>query len=135
MSPIITQPGAPAHVHPDEAARKRRDRLARATAESTEAALAYLSAIDPIMFEIAMDAADLAMRKETIMRELSALDDTHADLLAGVGDSVADTDLSQRLTDDVSAVIEQAREAVKQANDAALNLALPGDDQDDTDER
>jgi hypothetical protein len=60
MSPIITQPGAPAHVHPDEAARKRRDRLARATAGQAEAALAYLSMIDPLMFEIAMDAADLA---------------------------------------------------------------------------
>jgi len=61
MSPIITQPGAPAHLHPDEAARKRRDRLARATAEQAEAALAYLSAIDPLMFEIAMDAADLVV--------------------------------------------------------------------------
>ena len=56
MSPIITQPGAPAHAH-DEAARKRRDRLASTTAEQTEAALAFLSAIDPQMFEIAMDAA------------------------------------------------------------------------------
>jgi hypothetical protein len=61
MSPIITQPGAPAHLHPDEAARKRRDRLARSTAEQAEAALAYLSAIDPLMFEIAMDAADLVV--------------------------------------------------------------------------
>jgi hypothetical protein len=59
MSPIITQPGAPAHVHPDDAARQRRDRLARATAEQAEAALKYLSVIDPLMFEIAMDAADL----------------------------------------------------------------------------
>jgi hypothetical protein len=61
MSPIISQPGTPAHVHPDDAARKRRDRLARATAGQAEAALAYLSAIDPLMFEIAMDAADLAV--------------------------------------------------------------------------
>jgi hypothetical protein len=61
MSPIITQPGAPAHVHPDEAARKRRDRLARATAEQAEVALAYLSVIDPLIFEIAMDAADLTI--------------------------------------------------------------------------
>ena len=60
MSSIITQPGAPARVHPDEAARKRGDRLGRATAEQAEAALAYLSAIDPLMFELAMDAADLA---------------------------------------------------------------------------
>jgi hypothetical protein len=59
MSPIITQPGARAHVHPDEAARRRRDRLARATAGQAEAALTYLSVIDPLMFEIAMDAADL----------------------------------------------------------------------------
>ena len=59
MSPIITQPRAPAHVHPDEAARQRRDRLARATAGQAEAALAYLSMIDPLIFEIAMDAADL----------------------------------------------------------------------------
>jgi hypothetical protein len=59
MSPIISQPGASAHAHPDDAARKRRDRLARATAEQSEAALAYLSSIDPLMFEIAMDAADL----------------------------------------------------------------------------
>jgi hypothetical protein len=57
MSPIITQPGPPAHVHPDDAARKRRERLARATAGQAEAALAYLSVIDPLMFEIAMDAA------------------------------------------------------------------------------
>ena len=60
MPPIITQPGLPAHVHPDEAARKRRERLARATAEQAEAALAYLSVIDPLMFEIAMNAGDLA---------------------------------------------------------------------------
>jgi hypothetical protein len=60
MSPIITQPGSPAHVHPDEAARQRRDRLARATAGQAAAALAYLSMIDPLIFEIAMDAADLA---------------------------------------------------------------------------
>ncbi len=58
MSPIIAQPGVPAH--PDEAARHRRDRLARATPGQTDAALAYLSMIDPLMFEIAMDAADQA---------------------------------------------------------------------------
>jgi hypothetical protein len=56
MSLIITQPAVPAQVHPDEAARKCQERLARATAEQAEAALAFLSAIDPLMFEIAMDA-------------------------------------------------------------------------------
>jgi hypothetical protein len=61
MPPIITQPGVPAHVHPDEAARSRRARLAKATAEQAEAALAYLSMTDPLLFEAAMDAADLAV--------------------------------------------------------------------------
>jgi len=56
MSPIIAQPGLPAHVRPDEAARKRAARLASATAAQSEKALAYLSMIDPLMFEIAMDA-------------------------------------------------------------------------------
>ena len=59
MPPIITQPGSPAHAHPDEAARQRQDRLAATTSAQATAALAYLSAIDPLMFEIAMDAADL----------------------------------------------------------------------------
>jgi hypothetical protein len=60
MSLIISQPGAPAQAHPDEAARQRQDRLARATAEQAHAALAYLSAVDPLMFEIVMDATDQA---------------------------------------------------------------------------
>jgi len=60
MSPIIAQPGLPAQVHPDEAARKRAARLSAATAEQADKALAYLSIIDPLMFEIAMDAAAVA---------------------------------------------------------------------------
>jgi len=57
MSTIIAQPGVRAHPDPDEAARQRRDRLARATAEEMESALAYLSMIDPQAFEIAFTAA------------------------------------------------------------------------------
>ena len=78
-----------------------------------------------------VDAADLAARKESVVRELHALDGTHADLLAGIGDTVADTDLTQRLADDATAVIEHARQAIKQANDAALSLALPVDESAD----
>jgi hypothetical protein len=55
MSTIIAQPGRPAH--PDAAARRRRDRLARTTAGDMEAALAFLSMIDPEAFEIALTAA------------------------------------------------------------------------------
>src|SRR5450432_3210068 len=59
MSTIIAQPGRPAHPdeHPDAAARRRRDRLARTTAGDMEAALAFLSMIDPEAFEIALTAA------------------------------------------------------------------------------
>jgi hypothetical protein len=78
-----------------------------------------------------VDAADKATRKESIVRELHALDDTHADLLAGIGDTAMDADLAHRLADDATAVIEQARQAIKEANDAALSLALPGDEAGD----
>jgi hypothetical protein len=78
-----------------------------------------------------LDAADLAGRKESIAAELNALDDTHADLLAGIGDTALDADVAHRLADDATAVIEQARQAIEQANEAALTLALPGDGPDD----
>jgi hypothetical protein len=59
MSTIIAQPARQAHPdeHPDAAARRRRDRLARASARDMEAALAFLSMIDPEAFEIALTAA------------------------------------------------------------------------------
>jgi hypothetical protein len=61
MSTMIAQPGRFPHPHgephPDAVARQRRDRLARATAQDMEAALAFLSMIDPEAFEIAMTAA------------------------------------------------------------------------------
>jgi len=47
MSPIITHPAQNAHPHPDAAARRRADRLAKASNDQIEAALAYLSMIDP----------------------------------------------------------------------------------------
>jgi hypothetical protein len=59
MTTIITQPGRSAHPepHPDAAARRLRDRLARASVEDMESALAFLSMIDPEAFEIALTAA------------------------------------------------------------------------------
>jgi len=77
-----------------------------------------------------LDAADLAARKESIVRALNALDDTHADLLAGIGDTALDADVTHRLADDATAVIDQARQAIEQANEAALTLALPGGEPD-----
>ena len=56
MHTIIAQSGQDAHPDLDAAARQRADRLARATAEQMEAALAFLSMIDPEAFEIALTA-------------------------------------------------------------------------------
>lgn len=71
MSPIITHPAQNAHVHPDDAARQRADRLAKASYDQIETALAYLSMIDPEAFEIALtvtapSAADEAEDDEAI---------------------------------------------------------------------
>ena len=56
MQTIIAQPGRHARPNPDAAARQRRDRLAKATADQMESALALLSMIDPEAFEIAFTA-------------------------------------------------------------------------------
>ena len=56
MSTIITHPTQEAHPRLDAAARKSADRLAKATSEEIQAALAYLSMIDPEAFEIAFTA-------------------------------------------------------------------------------
>jgi hypothetical protein len=60
MSTIIAQSGRQAHPvpdpHPDAAARRRRDRLAGASVEQMQSALAFLSMIDPEAFEIALTA-------------------------------------------------------------------------------
>jgi len=56
MQSIIAQSGNRAHANPDQAARQRADRLAKATPEEIEKALAYLSMIDPEAFEIAFTA-------------------------------------------------------------------------------
>jgi hypothetical protein len=81
------------------------------------------------IFADLVERADNATRKESVLRELHALDDKHAELIAGVGDTAADADLTRRLADDVTAVIEQAREAIRDANDAARSLAALPDDE------
>jgi len=56
MSTIITHPAREAHPDLDAAARRRADRLDKATNDQIQAALAYLSMIDPEAFEIAFTA-------------------------------------------------------------------------------
>ena len=57
MQTIITRPAQAAHADPDMLARQRANLLARATTDQMEAALAYLSTIDPEAFTIAFTAA------------------------------------------------------------------------------
>ena len=60
MQTIIDKPGQRAYPNPDVAARQRRDRLAKATTDQMESALAFLSMIDPEAFEIAFTAVTSA---------------------------------------------------------------------------
>jgi hypothetical protein len=67
MSFMMTQAGPNAHANLDGACegldastRERADRLARATADQMEAALALLSMLDPEAFEIAFTAIPIA---------------------------------------------------------------------------
>lgn len=72
--------------------------------------------------------ADGAVRKVRAVRELAALNDPHADLLARVDHSgAADAHEAELLSRDLQAVIAQADEAVRQANEAANSLVLPGE--------
>ena len=56
----MTQSGPNEYADLDAAARWRADRLARATGDETQAALALLSMLDPEAFEIAFTAVPLA---------------------------------------------------------------------------
>src|ERR1700722_19705757 len=56
MHTIITHPAREAHPDLDAAARHRANRLAKATTDQIQAALAYLSMIDPEAFEIGFTA-------------------------------------------------------------------------------
>lgn len=56
MSTIMPFPAREAHPDLDAEARKRTDRLNRATTQQMQAALAFLSMIDPGAFEIAFQA-------------------------------------------------------------------------------
>jgi hypothetical protein len=64
MYPIMTQSGPNAHADLDAVARKRADRLARATGGEMEAALALLSMLDPEAFAIAFTAVRPALNDD-----------------------------------------------------------------------
>lgn len=69
--------------------------------------------------------ADAARRREQAVRRLAGLDDSHRELLAHIGQSPGDDAMAEQMSLDVQAIIEQANEAVRQANEAGRSLVLP----------
>lgn len=69
--------------------------------------------------------ADAAKRRQEAVRQLGELNDAHRELLARIGDDVPASELAGQITMDAHAIIEQADEAVRRANDAGRSLALP----------
>lgn len=70
--------------------------------------------------------ADAARRRERAVRRLATLNDSHAELLARVGESAGDDGLTEQMSLDVQSIVDQADEAVRQANEAGRGLVLPG---------
>lgn len=69
--------------------------------------------------------ASAATRTEAIATELADLNAIHADLLTGVGETAADVEVAERMAGEAGAIIEQAREAVRRASEAARTLDVP----------
>jgi hypothetical protein len=69
--------------------------------------------------------ADAARRRERAVSKLATLNDSHAELLAHIGQSAGNDALTEQMTVDVQAIIDQADEAVRQANEAGRSLVLP----------
>ena len=69
--------------------------------------------------------ADAARRRERAVRRLATLNDSHVELLAHIGQDTGHDALTEQMTVDVQAIISQADEAVRQANEAGRSLVLP----------
>jgi hypothetical protein len=69
--------------------------------------------------------ADAARRRERAVRKLVTLNDSHVELLAHIGQSTGHDALTKQMTVDVQAIIDQADEAVRQANEVGRSLVLP----------
>jgi hypothetical protein len=69
--------------------------------------------------------ADAARRRERAVRRLATLNDSHVELLAHIGQNTGHDALTEQMTVDVQAIINQADEAVRQANEVGRSLVLP----------
>jgi len=77
------------------------------------------------VFAALVGQADAARRRERAVRELATLNDSHAELLAHIGQNAGHDALTEQMTVDVEAIIAQADEAVRQANEVGRSLVLP----------
>jgi hypothetical protein len=68
--------------------------------------------------------ADAARKREQAVRQLARLNDSHRDLLAHVGQSPGEDAIAEHMSLDVQSIIDQANEAVRQANDAGRSLVM-----------
>lgn len=77
------------------------------------------------LFASLVSQADGARRREQAVRQLATLNDSHADLLARIGQSASPDELAELMSLDVQTIVDQADEAVRQANEAGRGLVLP----------
>ncbi|HET6191426.1 MAG TPA: hypothetical protein VFE59_31025 [Trebonia sp.] len=77
------------------------------------------------MFTELVGQADAARRRERAVRKLATLNESHAELLAHIGEGTGTDALTEQMTVDVQAIMDQADEAVRQANEAGRSLVLP----------
>jgi hypothetical protein len=69
--------------------------------------------------------ADAARRRERAVHQLATLNDSHAELIAHIGQGTGAEGLAEQVSVDVESIIDQANEAVRQANEAGRSLVLP----------
>jgi len=86
-------------------------------------------ALDLEVYADLVAKADAAVRKEAIVAELAGLNYKHLDLLAGTGETALDEDLTERMTQDAQLIIEQAKQAIQEVNEAGRSL-LPDPEED-----
>jgi hypothetical protein len=129
---MITQSGPNAYatlegarVGLDASARKRADRLARATADQMEAALALLSMLDPEAFEIAFTAVPTALAIDSDDEPIPVCHECGG--LAGI---FPDHGLRwQHFRGD--GTTSGAQQIYEPGHDPAVTWILPGEDPDD----
>lgn len=75
-----------------------------------------------------LDKADAAKRHEATVRRLAELTPPLRDIIADRDVSIAEPGLTAQVMSDIGAVVEQSRQAIKEANEAALSLVIPDDE-------